>query len=81
SDLYGNYEKKIASIIEEKNLEKKVFLARKGDLFIWHANILHGGEPVSDTNATRKSLVTHYFCKGDIICYHEITQRPAILPR
>jgi ectoine hydroxylase len=79
-DLYGNYEKKIASLIAEKNLKKEVFLAKKGDLFIWHANILHGGEPVTNENSTRKSLVTHYFCQGDIICYHEITQRPAILP-
>jgi hypothetical protein len=35
---------------------------------------------VTNENSSRKSLVTHYFCKGDIICYHEITQRPAILP-
>lgn len=79
-DLYGNYEKKIAEILAEKKMEKQVFFAEKGDLLIWHANLLHGGEPVTNENATRKSLVTHYFCKGDVICYHEITQRPAILP-
>jgi len=80
-DLYGNYEKKIAALIEEKKLKKEIFLAKKGDLLVWHANLLHGGEPVTDEHSTRKSLVTHYFCKGDIICYHEITQRPAILPQ
>lgn len=79
-DLYGNYEKKIASEIAEKKLEKEIFLAKKGDLLVWHANLLHGGEPVTNEQLTRKSLVTHYFCKGDIVCYHEITQRPAILP-
>ncbi|HEU4716252.1 MAG TPA: phytanoyl-CoA dioxygenase family protein [Bacteroidia bacterium] len=79
-DLYGNYEKKIAELVSEKKLQKEIFLAKKGDLLVWHANLLHGGEPVTDENASRKSLVTHYFCKGDIICYHEITQRPAILP-
>lgn len=79
-DLYGNYEKKIAEIVAEKKMMKEVFLAGKGDLLVWHANLLHGGEPVTNENATRKSLVTHYFCKGDVICYHEITQRPAILP-
>jgi hypothetical protein len=79
-DLYGNYEKKIAEIIAEKKMRKEIFLAKKGDMLVWHANLLHGGEPVTDENATRKSLVTHYFCKGDVICYHEITQRPAILP-
>lgn len=79
-DLYGNYEKKIAEIIAGEKLEKEIFLAEKGDLLVWHANLLHGGEPVTNEKATRKSLVTHYFCKGDVICYHEITQRPAILP-
>jgi ectoine hydroxylase-related dioxygenase (phytanoyl-CoA dioxygenase family) len=79
-DLYLKYEKKVAEIIEEKKLQKEIFHAKKGDLLIWHANILHGGEKVTDKNATRKSLVTHYFCKGEVICYHEITQRPAILP-
>lgn len=77
-NFYGNYEKKIADMIEEKKLKKEVFLARKGDLFIWHANLLHGGEKRTD-NSTRKSLVAHYFtCEGDVINYHEITQRPAI---
>lgn len=78
-DLYGNYEKKIASEIESRKLEKKIFLAKKGDLLVWHANLLHGGEPVTNEQSSRKSLVTHYFCKGDIICYHEITQRPAVV--
>ncbi len=26
----------------------------------------------------RKSMVAHYFCEG-VICYHEISQRPALL--
>ncbi len=78
-DLYGNYEKKIAAVVEERQLQKKVFLARKGDVLIWHANLLHGGEPVTNSDATRKSLVAHYFCEGEILCYHEITQRPAII--
>lgn len=79
-DLYGNYEKKIAELVAEKQLKKKVFAAKKGDVLIWHANLLHGGEPVTREDSTRKSLVAHYFCKGDIVCYHEITQRPAVLP-
>ena len=79
-DLYGNYEQKIAEIVKEKKLEKEIFLAKKGDLLVWHANLLHGGEPVTNEASSRKSLVAHYFCKGDVICYHEITQRPAILP-
>ncbi|MCC6690465.1 MAG: phytanoyl-CoA dioxygenase family protein [Bacteroidia bacterium] len=78
-DFYENYEKKIAETILEKKLTKKIFAAKKGDLLIWHANLLHGGEPRLNTTATRKSLVAHYFCEGDVINYHEITQRPAVI--
>ena len=76
---YKDYENHIAGLIEEEQLKKKVFLAKKGDLLIWHANLLHGGEPAKP-NVTRKSLVFHYYAK-DVICYHEVTQRPTLKPR
>lgn len=75
---YKDYEDHIGKMIEEKQLKKKVFLANKGDLLIWHANLLHGGEP-AEPNVTRKSLVFHYYAK-DVICYHEVTQRPTLKP-
>ncbi len=43
----------------EHGLSKSVFAAKKGDALIWHADLVHGGNPIS-TSATRKSLVTHY---------------------
>jgi ectoine hydroxylase-related dioxygenase (phytanoyl-CoA dioxygenase family) len=78
-NYYEYYEKKIASLVQEKGLKKEIFLAKKGDLFIWHANLLHGGEKRLSESSTRRSLVAHYFCEGDVINYHEITQRPAII--
>ena len=36
------------------------FLARKGDILIWHADLAHGGSPVKHPGITRKSLVTHF---------------------
>ncbi len=75
---YKNYEDKIEAIINEGNYEKKSFHAKKGDVFIWHANLLHGGSPITQKGATRKSMVAHYFCE-DVICYHEISQRPALI--
>ncbi|GAA3970676.1 phytanoyl-CoA dioxygenase family protein [Hymenobacter antarcticus] len=72
------YEANIARKITEAGIEKQVFLARKGDVFIWHANLMHGGEPHLDPAQTRKSMVFHYFSQAHI-CYHEITQRPALM--
>jgi phytanoyl-CoA hydroxylase len=75
---YKEYEKMIAEKIVEQGLEKVNFLAKKGDLLIWHANLFHGGNNHTNKNKTRKSMVFHYFKEGSI-CYHEITQRPALI--
>jgi len=37
------------------------FLPKRGQVLIWHANLLHGGEQVVNREATRWSQVTHYF--------------------
>jgi phytanoyl-CoA hydroxylase len=39
---------------------KGSFLANKGDVLVWHADLAHGGSPVGQPSRTRKSLVTHY---------------------
>ena len=75
---YRNYEDHIEEVIKEYRLEPEYFLAEPGDILVWHANLLHGGSPIKDPSATRKSMVAHYYCE-DVICYHEISQRPAIL--
>lgn len=78
-DLYGNFEKKIAEEVEQHQLKKQIFHAKKGDVLFWHANLLHGGEDVTIPDSTRKSLVIHFFCEGNVLCYHEISQRPAVI--
>jgi len=74
---YRAYETFLEDKVEELGLKKEVFKAKKGDMLIWHANILHGGEPHTDKNRTRKSLVYHFFDENSV-CYHEVTQRPAL---
>lgn len=54
----------IAARLERDGLERVTFLPRRGDLMIWHANLVHGGLPVSDPGATRRSLVAHYLTKS-----------------
>jgi len=73
------YEDKIADLIREKGLKPQTFLAKRGDVLIWHANLLHGGSRINKPGATRRSMVCHYFAE-DVICYHEMSQRPALLP-
>jgi phytanoyl-CoA hydroxylase len=75
---YSTYERMIERKIKELGIEKKIFKAKKGDALIWHANLFHGGEAHTNKSKTRKSMVLHYF-KENSICYHEITQRPALI--
>jgi phytanoyl-CoA hydroxylase len=48
------------------NLSLKSFLPKKGDALIWAADLAHGGSSITNPNATRKSLVTHY-CPADVL--------------
>ncbi len=78
SGNYTNYEDRIEEIVNQNKLEKKVLTIKKGDLLIWHANLIHGGGKINNTSLTRKSMVIHYY--GDnVVKYHEITERPALL--
>lgn len=47
--------------ITAHRMRAELFLPRKGDVLIWHAQLLHGGSVIDDKNLTRRSLVTHYF--------------------
>jgi ectoine hydroxylase len=78
-DSNKHYEDKIESVIAENKLQPAQFLAETGDVLIWHANLLHAGSPITskDPNTTRKSMVCHYYGQ-DVICYHEMSQRPAL---
>jgi len=75
-----HYEDKIAEMIADKGLKKQTFLPRRGDVLVWHANLLHGGSPITRPGTTRRSMVCHYYAEG-VICYHEMSQRPALMPK
>lgn len=76
-DANKKYEAKIARDLATLGFGKSIFQAKKGDVLIWHGNLVHGGEPVLNPELSRKSMVVHYFAEG-VICYHEISERPAI---
>ncbi|SDF71069.1 phytanoyl-CoA dioxygenase family protein [Epilithonimonas hungarica] len=71
------YEIMLQEKVKELDLKKEIFECKKGDMLIWHANVLHGGEPHTNKDKTRKSMVFHFFDENSV-CYHEITQRPAL---
>lgn len=78
SEAYEKYEVHLADEIKRVNYTEKEFHAKKGDVLIWHANLLHGGKAILDEKSTRKSMVVHFYGE-DVIKYHEITQRPSLI--
>ena len=52
--------------IDKRGLKAETFAGEAGDVFLWHANLFHGGAPISDLARTRKSLVVHYWRSGDL---------------
>lgn len=52
--------------IAKRGLKAETFACEAGDVFLWHARLFHGGSPIRDRSRTRKSLVVHYWRKGDV---------------
>jgi ectoine hydroxylase len=73
------YSRRLLAAVEQARIEPVEFLAEKGDVLVWHANLVHGGNSIERNGVTRRSLVAHYFAR-DVLCYHEVTERPALFP-
>lgn len=70
---YGSrYEPAVQALIARHALTPHHFLAKKGDVLLWHANLLHGGTKVRNPALTRKALVCHFFAEG-AVCYHDLS--------
>jgi hypothetical protein len=53
---------------------RSAFLARKGDVLIWHADLAHGGATRLHRDRTRRSLVTHFTGAANEPFYRRTTQ-------
>jgi hypothetical protein len=51
--------------IEKRGLKVLEFCPKKGDVFIWHPLLFHGGSKILNPDKTRRSLVAHYFSAAD----------------
>ena len=51
-------------MVQEKGYLRERFIAKKGEVLIWHSNLLHGGDKVINNSLTRWSQVTHYYFKN-----------------
>jgi hypothetical protein len=64
SNEEDQYSAHMAALMEREGLEPHYATIRKGQAFIWSANLAHGGSPRRNRDFTRKSQVTHFFFEG-----------------
>lgn len=69
-NYYGLMERHVL----EQKLEPRTYLAKRGSALLWHSNLMHGAHPCERADATRKSLIVHYFGEG-VEHYSDLFQR------
>ncbi|HLH04626.1 MAG TPA: phytanoyl-CoA dioxygenase family protein [Bryobacteraceae bacterium] len=72
ASYHEKYEPRIQQLIAEYGLEPHYFHARKGDVLIWHANLIHGGSMRRNIELSRRAVVCHFFVKGSF-AYHDLS--------
>ena len=68
---HARYEPRIRQLVEEHGIAPQYFHARKGDVLIWHANLVHGGSHRRNLELSRRAVVGHFFAKGAFV-YHDL---------
>ncbi len=59
---------------EKYGFPKSTFLAKAGDVLVWHADLAHGGSMIAPDAGSRRSLVTHFTPARDIPFYRRNSQ-------
>ncbi|NWG45512.1 MAG: phytanoyl-CoA dioxygenase family protein [Alphaproteobacteria bacterium] len=57
---YGEWVAYLEDLCARHGSGPELFLAKKGDVLIWHGDFVHAGGRILNRARTRKSLVTHY---------------------
>jgi phytanoyl-CoA hydroxylase len=60
NDRHQEWARWIYTEAQRRALPVQRFLARRGDVLVWHADLAHGGSPIVDPTLTRQSLVGHF---------------------
>jgi hypothetical protein len=50
-----------------RGIKGRKLMAGKGDVFIWHSDLVHGGSPIADFRRTCSCIACHYFSERDCV--------------
>lgn len=63
-DVHREFLDSLHEKAKAQGIERDSFIAKKGDVLLWHADLAHGGSPITQPDQTRRSLVAHYCPKS-----------------
>jgi phytanoyl-CoA hydroxylase len=75
---YGKILNTTLQMCEERGLKTEYFMANKGDVLVWHADLLHSGAPIADAQRTRKSLAAHFMPLGVMPTFFDFSEVNAV---
>ncbi|WP_372191235.1 phytanoyl-CoA dioxygenase family protein [Xanthomonas axonopodis pv. desmodiigangetici] len=58
-EAFNHYIGRVAEEVHKRGIKPEIALIKKGDCFIWHPELPHGGTPILSAGMTRKSMVFH----------------------
>ncbi len=64
TDYIAHYEPHVRAALDAGGHQAEFATPKKGEAFIWAANLFHGGSRVQNAKLTRLSQVTHYYFEG-----------------
>jgi ectoine hydroxylase-related dioxygenase (phytanoyl-CoA dioxygenase family) len=62
----------IEAVVAQHALHRELFIARKGDVLIWHHNLLHGGSEILNPALTRRAMALFFYGSG-ALHYHDLS--------
>lgn len=69
--FYDMWLDRISTYVSGAGVPMRTFTAKKGDVLVWHANLVHGGTAIVDQALTRRSIVAHYLTQ-DVDQYYDM---------
>ncbi|MDH4186163.1 MAG: phytanoyl-CoA dioxygenase family protein [Nitrospira sp.] len=64
-----------ARMLRESKIDPVRYRPKKGEILVWHENLMHAGSQRTNPALSRRSIVTHHFARGSI-CYYDSSGMP-----
>jgi hypothetical protein len=56
-------------LLQDGGFTQMPYMASRGDVLIWHSDLMHAGTVRKDKSLSRRSMVTHSFARGSLVYY------------